>query len=314
MNTVDNVAVCSRSFSTNRILRNELLDRYKNVKFNDAGVSLAGDGLVQFLKGHNKAITALERIDEYILSKVPELKVIGKVGVGLDMLDLDALRRHGVALGWSGGVNRRSVAELTLALIICSLRHVCTVNRDILRGVWKQRVGSELTGKTVGIAGLGHIGRELVLLLKPFNCRLLAYDISAQGEFCHEHNIEQRDLDTLLADSDIVSLHLPLAEKTKAIINQGRLGLMKPSAILINTARGGLVDESALKITLQQNRLRAAAFDVFADEPPRDQELVSLPNFLATAHISGSTEEAVLAMGRAAIAGLESSTLLSERV
>src|ERR1700678_3879499 len=124
------VAVCSRSFSRNPILRAELLARYGRVKFNDAGLALCGDSLVEFLQGHEKAITALEVLDEDVLSRLPELQVIGKYGVGLDMIDLAAMRAHGKRLGWTGGVNRRAVSELVIAFAIAMLRHVPAANRE----------------------------------------------------------------------------------------------------------------------------------------------------------------------------------------
>jgi len=124
MNTTDKVAVTSRSFSRNPVLRAELLARYARVTFNEAGRQFRGDELVEFLRGHEKAITALEQIDDYVLSRLPELKVIGKYGVGIDMIDLDAMRRYDKRLGWTGGVNRRSVAELTISLSIAMLRQV----------------------------------------------------------------------------------------------------------------------------------------------------------------------------------------------
>ena len=124
MNITDRVAVCSRSFSKNTVLRAELLARYSQVTFNDAGLQLVGDSLVEYLSGHDKAITALEMIDDYLLSRLPELQVIGKYGVGLDMIDLDAMRRHGKRLGWMGGVNRRSVSELVISFAVAMLRHI----------------------------------------------------------------------------------------------------------------------------------------------------------------------------------------------
>ncbi len=305
MNSTDKVAVCSRSFSNNPILRAELLARYQQVTFNDAGLQLDGNSLVEFLSGHDKAITALERIDDYVLSRLPKLKVISKQGVGLDMIDLDAMRRHGVRLCWTGGVNRRSVAELTLAFIISVLRHVPAVSREVLSGTWRQQMGNQLTGKTVGIVGFGHIGQDLTLLLKPFECRVLAYDSRRYDDFYATHGVEPAQLEELLSRADVVSIHVPLNEHTANLLNAERLRLMKPTSVLINTARGGLVDEQALKRLLMEKRIAAAAFDVFAEEPPQDKELLQLPNFLATAHISGSTAEAILAMGLAAIDGLD---------
>jgi phosphoglycerate dehydrogenase-like enzyme len=299
------VAVCSRSFSRNPILRAELLARYSRVTFNDAGLELHGDSLVQYLLGHDKAITALEVIDASILSRLPQLRAIGKYGVGLDMIDLTAMRAHGKRLGWTSGVNRRSVSEMVIAFAIALLRHVPAAHREVLAGKWRQHVGSYLTGKTVGIVGCGHIGKDLITLLEPFGCVLLVNDILEFPEFYAAHSVEALDLETLLRRSDIVTLHIPLNHHTRGLLDSRRLALLKPTAVLINSARGGLVDEVALKAMLMDGRLAAAAFDVFAVEPPSDPELLSLPNFLATPHIGGSAHEAILAMGRAAIQGLD---------
>lgn len=299
------VAVCSRSFSKNPVLRAELLALYPNAAFNDDGRQLKGDSLVEFLKGHEKAIVALETVDDAVLSRLPDLKVVSKYGVGLDTLDLAALRARGKRLGWTGGVNKRSVSELALSFAIAMLRRVPAANREVLAGTWRQHVGGNLSGRTVGVIGCGHVGQDLVLLLKPFGCRILAHDIRSFPDFYSAHGVEAVGLDELLTRSDVVSLHVPLDEGTRGLLDARRLALLKPAAVLINVARGGLVDEGALKSMLMDGRLAGAAFDVFASEPPRDAELLGLPNFLATPHIGGSSEEAVLAMGRAAIRGLD---------
>lgn len=309
MNSTDRVAVCSRSFSRNDILRAELLERYSNVSFNTGWKQLHDDHLVEFLRGHTKAIVALERVTAEVLSALPELAVIAKYGVGLDMLDLTAMRRHGKRLGWTAGVNKRAVAELTLAMAISMLREVPASNRDVLSNNWRQRVGRQLSDSTVGIVGCGNIGKDVVRLLVPFGCRVLVNDIVRYDEFFAEHGIEPVTLSDLLKRSDVVTLHVPLDATTRGMLTEQALGTMKPTSILINTARGGLVDESALKRLLEEGRLAGAAFDVFAQEPPADQELLQLPNFLATGHIGGSSGEAILAMGRAAINGLDENSI-----
>lgn len=302
---MDRVAVCSRSFSRNPILREELLARYPQVTFNDEGIELKGDSLIEFLRGHDKAIMALERIDETVLARLPELKVVSKYGVGLDMIDMAAMRTYGKRLGWTGGVNRRSVSELVISFAIAMLRHVPAAHREVLSGTWRQHVGGQLSGKTVGIIGCGHVGKDLVLLLRAFDCPILVHDIREYPEFYAAHCIEVVSLEVLLARADIVTIHVPFDESTRCMLDAQRLAMLKPTAVLINTARGGLIDEVALKQMLQDKRLAAAAFDVFTVEPPQDKELLGLPNFLVTPHIGGSAQEAILAMGRAAILGLE---------
>lgn len=305
MNQNEKIAVCSRSFSRHPVLRKELLARYEHVTFNDEGLSLSGDSLVEFLQGHDKAITALEKLDEDVLSSLPDLKVIGKYGVGLDMIDMKAMARHGKRLGWTGGVNKRSVSELVISFAIALLRHVPAAQREVLAGTWRQHVGGYLSGRTVGIIGCGHIGKDLVKMLQPFGCPILANDIRDFPEFYKEYGIESVSLEDLLTRSDVVSLHVPLDETTRNMLTAEQMNLMKSSTILINAARGDLLDEQELKAMLKEKRLAAAALDVFAVEPPEDTELLELPNFLVTPHIGGSAEEAILAMGRAAIDGLD---------
>ncbi len=299
------IAVCSRSFSRHPVLRAELLRRHADVTFNEDGLSMQGAELIAFLKGHEKIITSLERLDGAVLAALPELKVVSKYGVGFDMLDLEAMARRGIKLGWTGGLNKRSVAELVIAFAIAALRHVAVCDREVRASQWHRHVGRQLTGKTVGIIGCGHIGKDVAGLLKAFGCTVLANDIRDYAEFYETHDVSPVDLETLLGAADIVTLHVPLDETTRHILSAERLALMKRDAVLINTARGGLVDETALKVMLADGRLAGAAFDVFACEPPEDPNLLSLPNFLATPHIAGNAEEAVLAMGRAAIEGLE---------
>ncbi|CAA7621755.1 phosphoglycerate dehydrogenase [Magnetospirillum sp. UT-4] len=300
------IAVASRSFSRHPILRAELLARHPDARitFNDEGLSLKGEALVAFLAGHDAAITALERLDEAVFAALPELRVVGKYGVGLDMLDLKAMRRRGLRLGWTGGVNKRSVTELVISFAIALLRHVPRGNAEVRGGEWRQLMGRQLSERTVGIVGCGHIGKDLAPLLKAFGCRVLAHDILDFPDFYRAQGVEKRGLEDLLAESDIVTLHLPGGAGTRNLLSADRLALMRRDAILINCARGGLVDEAALKAMLMDGRLAAAGLDVLNREPPDDLELLRLPNVLVTPHIGGSAEEAVLAMGRAAIEGL----------
>jgi len=306
------IAVASRSFSRHPVLRAELLQRYANVRFNDEGIALAGQALIDFARGRRKLIIGLERIDETFLAALPELQVISKYGVGTDRLDLDAMIRRGIRLGWTGGVNRRSVAELALAFMLALLRHIPDLHREIRDGIWKNRRGRQLTGRTVGIIGCGHIGKDLTPFLRAFDCTVLAHDILDFPEFYAKYQVQPLGLEELLQRAEIVTLHVPLDDSTRNMLSAQRLALMQPGALLINTARGGLVDEAALKQMLQDGHLAGAAFDVFTTEPPEDPELLRLPNFLATPHIGGSSEEAVLAMGRAAIKGLDVNAIPSD--
>lgn len=303
------VAVTSRSFSRHPVLRRELLETYPDAVFNDDGLKLAGEELVAFLSGADKAITALEVLDTTVFGALADLKVVSKYGVGFDTIDLEAMTEAGVKLGWTGGTNKRSVSELVISFAIQLLRHTPQAKQEVMDGGWRQHVGRQLSDRTVGIVGCGQVGKDLAVLLRAFGCKLLAHDILDFPNFYAEHDIKPSGLEELLKHSDVVTLHLPINDGTRNMLSAERLALMKPNAILINAARGGLIDEDALKVTLKEGRLGGAALDVFEMEPPQDKELLELPNFIFTPHLGGSAEEAILAMGRAAIWGLDENQL-----
>ncbi len=275
------------------------------VRFNDDGLSLNGNALVEFLAGADKVITALEKIDGTILDALPALKVISKYGVGVDMLDLKSMAKRGVRLGWTGGVNKRSVSELVIAFAISLLRQIPETTAEVRAGAWRQTVGRQLSDRCFGILGCGHVGKDLGRLLRAFGCRVLAHDVLDFPDYFAETGVEPVDLETLLRTADIVSVHVQLDHATENILSAQKLALMPNHAYLINAARGGLVDEDAVKAMLKDGRLAGAAFDVLNSEPPRDLELINLPNVMVTPHIGGSAEEAILNMGRAAISGLD---------
>jgi len=299
------IAVVSRSFARNATLRAELAARYPGVTFTESAAILDGADLVALLRGHDRAIVGLERIDDGILAQVPELKIISKYGVGLDGLDVEAIARRGVKLGWTGGVNRRSVSELTLSFAIALLHRVPETSAALRDGEWSKLVGRQLTGRTFGIIGCGFVGQDLVRLLAPFECRVLAHDIRDYPEFYRDHRVTPVALPQLLAESDIVSLHVPLDRSTRGMIGAAQIAAMRKGTLVINAARGGLIDEDALAQALESGHLAGAACDVFQMEPDANPTLLAQPAFLGTPHIGAATHEAQLAMGRAAIEGLE---------
>lgn len=298
------IGVCSRSFSKNQFLRDELLRNYSNVKFNDYGKKLEGSDLISFLQDCTATIVGLETISREVLIALPKLQIISKFGVGLDSIDLNAMKEMQRRLGWTPGINRRSVSELVIALTLNLLRNVTIQNNEVIAGKWRQITGSTLSGKIFGIIGCNNIGKDLIQLLQNWDCRILAYDILPDPNLERGGFVQYVPLETLLGISDVVSLHLPLNSSTKNILSAEKLRLLNHKSILINTSRGGLVDESTLKKLLLKGEIAGAAFDVFEHEPAQDYELLTLPNFLATPHIGGSTHEAIRDMGVAAIEGL----------
>src|SRR5829696_4514517 len=183
------IAVAARSFARNAALRAELSARYPHVTFSESPSILDGADLIALLRGHDRAIVGLERVDDDVLSQVPELKIISKYGVGLDGVDIEAIARRGIRLGWTGGVNRRSVSELTLSFAIALLHRVPETNSTLRAASWQPLVGRQLTGKTFGIIGCGFVGQDLVRLLAPFECRVLAHDIRDYPDFYREHGV-----------------------------------------------------------------------------------------------------------------------------
>ena len=321
MNLLDTVAVTSRSFSKNEDLVNALKAKYSKVIFNDSGATLQGQELINFLSSADKAIIGIEEISAEVLHQLPNLKVISKYGVGINNLDIDALKSRGMQLGFTPGVNKQSVAELALTLTLLSLRKVHRNHTEITEGIWSQEKGSELFGKTVGLLGFGNIGQKFASFLAPFDCKVIFFDekVFTNQELLHiskdlglkPDSIHQDELSAVLHHADILSIHLPLLQETEDIISTKELSLLKPSISIINTARGCIVNESALHAFLSSNLDSFAAFDVYAEEPAIENPLFELPNFFGTSHRSSLTHEGINAMGLAAIAGLDDNKILT---
>ena len=295
------IAVTSISFGKSVLLRNALKQAFPNSFFNENGQRFNEAELVKFLKDADAAIVGIEPITDLVLSKTSQLKIISKYGVGLDSIDQEALKRRNVALGWTGGVNRRSVSELTLCFMIGLCRNVFRSGYFLKQSKWKKEGGWQISGKTVGIIGCGNIGSDVIQLLAPLQCTLLVCDILDKSEFCRKHNATQTNLENLIAKSDLISMHIPHTSLTDKMVNSKFLDQMKPTAFLVNTCRGNVVDQGALKNVLIKGNIAGAALDVFAEEPPIDEELLSLPNLMCTPHIGGNAKEAIEAMGRSAI-------------
>lgn len=299
------LAVCSRSFSASAALRAAAEERFPAARFNDSGQVLADEALVAFLDGSTHAIVGLERIDAALLDRAPALRVVSKYGVGIDAIDEAALKSRGVRLAHTPGVNRRAVAELVIAQAIALLRRTTEATLATRAGRWQSTVGRELGAATVGIVGCGNVGKEVVRLLAPFGARVLAHDRVSYADFYAAHGVEATSLDSLLERSDVVTLHVPLDASTRGLLDARRIARMRPGAVLLNLARGGIVDEAALATALEDGRLAGAALDVFHREPPAPSRLLDLPNVLCTPHMAASTEQAVRAMGEAALRGLD---------
>jgi phosphoglycerate dehydrogenase-like enzyme len=257
--------------------------------------------LIDFLEDADAAIIGKEKINDNTLQKAHRLKIISKYGVGLDSIDEKSLKRRNITLGWTGGINKRSVAELTLCFMLGLYRNIFQSGFQLKKTGWEKNGGQLLTEKTIGIIGCGNIGSDVIQLLSPFNNSILINDITDKTKFFKNKNIKQVSLDSLIVRSDIISLHVPLTDLTTNMVNKNFLRKMKPSAFLINTSRGNIVNQTALYSALKKSTIAGAALDVFSEEPPTDENFLSLPNLMVTPHIGGNAQEAVEAMGRSAI-------------
>ena len=299
------VKVSTLAFSNNKILVDLLLKDFPEALVNSEGKRLQGDDLVDYFKDTEAAIIGLEQITGEILDRLPSLKIIAKYGVGLDNIDIEACKGRNVEIGWTGGVNKRSVAEMALGFMLALSRNLYMTSNQLKELVWNKNGGDQLTGKTIGIIGLGNIGRELVQLLEPFKCRVLVNDIVDVCDYAAEYGLEAVSMDKLLSTSDIISIHTPFTKDTSNLFNKEAFDKMKPSAYVINTARGGIINENDLKEALKKKIIAGAALDVYDPEPPVDQELLSFPNLICTPHTGGNSYEAVVAMGVSAITHLK---------
>lgn len=299
------IAVTSRSFSNSRSLREALLAKFPNVLFNELGLSLSGADLVDFLEPAEAAIVALEPLTSDVLARLPKLRFISKYGVGLDNIDLEACRARGVGVLSTPGTNSYSVAELAVSSAIQLIHRVPESSTSLKAMEWHQHRGRELRGKTFGVIGCGNAGKQVGRLAVGLGCTVVAYDIQDYSEYYGQYGIRPVSLEELLSRSDVVSVHLPLDDSTHFLIGHDAVGRMKESAILLNYSRGGIVDEHAVSKRLIDGTLGGAAFDVFASEPQVKSPLLTSPRTILTCHIGGSTQEAVEAMGLAAIAQLD---------
>ena len=235
------------------------------------------------------------KITKDLIQRADKCKIIARVGVGLDNIDQDAAKEKNIRVinAVEGAMN--AVAELVVGLMLSLAREIPRADREVRNGNWikKELMGTELRGKYLGIVGLGNIGKRLGRLAKSFNMNIIGFDVmSIDEEFSKEVGLMKADLGTLLASADYVSLHVPLLDSTKHMINAEKIATMKNTARIINTSRGGVIDEDALYDALKNGNLGGAALDVFETEPATSNKLRELPNFISTPHMGAQTKEA----------------------
>lgn len=305
MSANSKIAVSSRTFSGTPELVEEIKKYFTNIVFNTEKELSDKDELAAFTGDAEGLLVALDPVDDSVLAKCPNLQIVSKYGVGLDNVDIPALERRGVKLGWVGGVNKLSAAEMTVGFMLGLSRNLFKGSYELKQGIWNKDGGFNLSGRTVGIIGVGHIGKEVIRLLAPFNCKILVNDIIDQSAYYASVGVTEATKEEIYSQAEIITLHTPATPLTHHLINETSINMMRKNALVINAARGPLVDYTALKKALQEGRIAGAATDVYDEEPPQDTELISLNTLVTTPHIGGNSKEAVVAMGMSAIEHLK---------
>jgi D-3-phosphoglycerate dehydrogenase len=280
-------------------LKVDLQALVSEVIYNHTGKPLGSAEVAELLQGVDGYIAGLDVIDRFALEKADHLKVISRYGVGVDNVDLDAAREKGIIVTNTPGANSSSVAELSLGLILALARQIPEASQQVQQGKWPRLTGVSLEGKTIGILGLGAIGKQLVRRLSGFDCHCLAYDPYADKEFAINYNVTLMDtIDEVITSSDFVSLHIPLVPETRGLVNAEFLAKMKKGSFLINTSRGEAVVEADLYNALESGHLRGAGLDAFTVEPPDPTNpLLHLPQIIVTPHMGAHTDSATTNMG-----------------
>ncbi len=275
----------------------ETLEKTPSIEIIDMrGKGIEDPDFVEALKSADAVLSGNDLvINDALFDMAPKLKIIAKMGVGLDMIDIDAASRHGAIVFHTPGVNNQAVADHTFALMLAVARKILYCDRSLREKRWEHTriMGAELWQKTLGIVGLGAIGRAVAHRARGFDMKIVAHDPFWPDQFAEENRIERMSLEALLEASDIVTLHVPLTSENNQMINIRTLRAMKPNAILINAARGEIVNEADLAQALKDGGIAGAGVDVFEHEPPTESPLLDLDNVVLTPHTAAFTTEAM---------------------
>lgn len=272
--------------------------------FNTTGRPMTSSELSHVLPGISGVIAGLDDYDASALEAADSLRVISRYGAGCDRVDLSAAAARGIVVTNTPGANATAVAELAIGLMFAVARSIPRLDREVRDGGWPRAHGLELTGKTLGVVGVGAIGRLVAARARGLGMTVVGYDPVVSAASLEADGIQPVDLDTLVSRSHVVSLHVPLLAETRHLIDARRIALMPPGAIVINTARGGLLDEQAAAEALRTGRLGGVGLDVYEQEPPHDSPLIGLDHVVATPHTASHTAEAVSLMASMAVGNL----------
>ncbi len=300
------VLVTPRSFGADDpALRRELEAAVGQVRYNDRGRPLKAVELQAEIAEVDGLLAGLDEIDAGVFAAAPRLRVVARYGTGTSNVDLRSAAEHGVVVTNTPDANTESVAELAIGLMFDLTRSISKADRAARAGRWKGAKGTEVAGKTVGLIGLGRIGRAVARRAEALGCAVIAYDPFADRAYAASHHIRLASLHEVVSEAHILSLHAPLTDQTRGIVNRELLSLAREGAFLVNTARGELVVEADLVWALDSGRLGGAALDAWREEPPSpDNPLLHREDVIVTPHIGAHTAEATAAMGRGALQDL----------
>ena len=271
---------------------------------NETGGILDKETMMRLLADCEGLIVGVDPVDEEVIASAPKLRAIAKYGVGVDNIDLDAAKARGIAVSRTVGANSEAVADYAVALMLAVARKVPLIDRTCRMGSWKKITTIDVSHATLGILGLGAIGKNVAKRAQGFDMEVLAYDVFWDDAYAAAHHITKATPEEIFRRSDFISVHLPLLPETENFISKPQLAMMKPNVILINTARGGLINEDDLLNALENGTIYGAGIDAFCEEPPKDPRWFTLDNVVIGSHCAASTAGASRNMGRMATANL----------
>ena len=297
----DKILTTPRSYGRNMPELFEQLEAagYEVVR-NSTGGILEKEQMKALIADCSGIIVGVDPLDAEVLSCAPRLRAIAKYGVGVDNIDLDYCKAHGIKVSRTVGANSEAVADYAMTLIMAVARKAVMIDRKCRGRDWSKISTRDVSGATLGLFGLGAIGKHVAKRAQGFGMKVLAFDPYWPEEYARENNIIRADAETIFREADFISLHLPLMESTRNFVGEKEIAMMKRDAVIINTARGGLIDEAALLRALKEGRIYGAGIDAFAQEPPEDPAWFELDNVVIGSHCAASTTGATQNMGRMA--------------
>lgn len=274
-----------------------LTEKGYEIQINNTGRPYKKEEMLKLIRDVDGIIIGIDELSAEIIEKANALKVISKYGIGLDNIDINMATNKKIIITNTPQANVDAVADLAFGLILSLARRIPEADKKTKSGEWEKIIGKSVWEKTLGIIGLGKIGRQVVKRAQGFKMNILVYDLVKDEKFAQKYGIKYVSLEKLLQKSDYITIHIPLNDATRGMISYKELEKIKKDAFLINTSRGGIVDEEALYDALRNNKLRGAALDVYNNEPPGKSPLMELDNVIMTPHIGAYTEEAIENMG-----------------